>query len=74
MRRENNLSNGILTVLISNIYILVLNVLTSFLLPKFLSVDSYAQIKTFQLYIGYAGLLHLGYVDGMYVRNGGKEL
>ena len=72
MRRENNLSNGILTVLISNIYILVLNVLTSFLLPKFLSVDSYAQIKTFQLYIGYAGLLHLGYVDGMYVRNGRK--
>ena len=40
----------------------------------FLSVDCYAEIKTFQMYASYAGVLHLGYVDGMYIKYGGKLL
>lgn len=53
---------------------LIFNLLTSFLLPKYLSVEAYAAIKTFQLYVTYVGLLHLGYADGMYLKYGGSDI
>lgn len=31
-------------------------------------------IKTYTLYLGYAGFFHLGYLDGMYLKYGGKNL
>ena len=68
----NSLRKGILSVLIANIINLGFNLLANFLLPMYLSVDTYAQLKTFQLYAMYAGLLHLGYVDGLYLKYGGK--
>ena len=74
MNQEEELSRGIVSVLIANIINLGFNLLTNFLLPKFLSIESYADIKTFQLYVTYAGFLHLGYIDGMYLRYGGKEI
>ena len=43
-------------------------------MPKFLSVDTYAIIKTYTLYVGYAGFLSLGYADGMYLKYGGKDI
>lgn len=73
MNKEEKLSRGMLSVLIANIINLIFNLLTNFLLPKYLSMESYADIKTFQLYVTYAGFLHLGYIDGMYLRYGGKN-
>jgi O-antigen/teichoic acid export membrane protein len=62
-----------LGVLLSNAINLIFNLLTNFLLPKYLSVGSYAAIKTFQLYTTYVGIFALGYADGMYLRYGGKQ-
>ena len=62
------LKKGILVIFKANIISLLFNLLTSFLLPKYLTVDSYAAIKTFQLYVTYVGLFHLGYADGMYLK------
>lgn len=53
---------------------LLISIFNSFLLPKYLSVDTYAVIKTYTLYIGYAGFLSLGYADGMYLRYGGGDI
>ncbi len=74
MNQEEKLSREMLSVLIANLINLGFNLLTNFLLPKFLSIESYADIKTFQLYVTYAGFLHLGYIDGMYLKYGGKEI
>ena len=71
---DSKLKKGILVVFIANIINVVFSLATNFLLPKYLSIESYADIKTFQLYISYVGLLHFGYVDGMYLKYGGKEL
>lgn len=71
---DSKLKKGIVVVFIANIINVVFSLATNFLLPKYLSVESYADIKTFQLYVSYVGLLHLGYVDGMYLKYGGKEL
>lgn len=74
MNKDEMLSRGMLSVLIANLINLGFNLFTNFMLPKFLSVPSYADIKTFQLYVTYAGFLHLGYIDGMYLRYGGKDI
>lgn len=68
------MKKGIIQLLYANILYLILNVLNSFLLPKFLSIETYAVIKTYTLYIGYAGFLSLGFADGMYLRYGGENI
>lgn len=71
---DTKLRKGIVVIFIANIINVFFSLATNFLLPKYLSVNSYAAIKTFQLYISYIGLLHLGYVDGVYLKYGGKDL
>ena len=74
MNNSQQLRKGIISILVANIIGLIVSVLTNFLLPKYLSVESYAQIKTYQLYLSYAGILHLGYVDGMLLKYGGVDV
>nr|WP_294682085.1 hypothetical protein [uncultured Anaerotignum sp.] len=69
-----SLKKGITVILGANILNLLFNLLTNFFLPKYLTLDCYAEIKTFQLYVSYSGVLHLGYVDGMYIKYGGHLL
>ena len=69
-----NFKKGAMHVFIANIINLIISLFTGFVLPKYLSIDTYADIKLFQLYITYVGILHLGYSDGMYLRHGGKSL
>lgn len=59
------MKKGMLQILIANIFNLILGIILSFVLPKFLSVDSYALYKVYALYITYAGFFHFGYADGM---------
>lgn len=71
---STSLKKGLFYVLLANIINLGFNLITNFVLPKKLSVDSYAIIKTFQLYVSYVGLFHFGFVDGMYLKYGGKSV
>lgn len=45
----------------------------TFILPIVLSVDAYANVKWYQLYVSYIGLFHLGYCDGVYLKYGGEN-
>ena len=68
------MQKGIVAVLIANLVNVAFSLATNFLLPKYLSIESYAGIKEFQLYVSYVGLFHLGFVDGIYLKYGGKTL
>lgn len=68
------MKKGMLQILIANIFNLILGIILSFVVPKFLSVDSYALYKVYALYITYAGFFHFGYADGMYLKYGGKRI
>ena len=70
---KNNLKSGIIKILIVNVLNLVVTLITNFVLPKHLSTETYAAIKSYQFYINYIGILHLGYADGMYLKYGGKS-
>lgn len=69
-----SVKKGIVYIFIANIINLIMNLVSGFVLPKYLSIESYAQIKVFQLYITYIGIAHLGFADGMNLRHGGKDI
>ena len=69
-----NLKRGIVLVFIANLINLIISLVNGFILPKFLSMDTYAGIKTYQLYATYVGVLVLGYSDGLYLKYGGKSI
>lgn len=71
---EKKLTKGMLYVLFANILTMCINIITNFLLPGALSEDTYAAIKTFQLYMNFVGVFHLGYVDGVYLKYGGADI
>ena len=72
--KSEGLKKGLVYVFIANALTLVLSLLTGFVLPKMLSVETYARIKDFSLYTSYIGVLHLGYLDGLYLTYGGKKM
>lgn len=69
-----NLKKGVLQIFIANAINLVISLFTGFVLPKLLSIETYSNIKLFQLYITYIGILHFGFSDGMYLYHGGKTI
>lgn len=68
------MKRGLIHIFLANMVYLVINIMNSFLLPKFLSIETYAILKTYTFYIGYAGFLSLGYADGMYLKYGGENI
>jgi O-antigen/teichoic acid export membrane protein len=66
------LKKDLLKVFSSNFINLVIGIITGFLVPAFLSLDQYAFLKTFTLYVSYVGILHFGFIDGIYIKYGGK--
>jgi len=74
IEQNMKLGKGIIEVLYANILNLLIAVVNGFLLPKYLTVETYADLKTFLLYMSYIGILHFGYIDGIYLKYGGKDL
>ena len=68
-----SLKKDLASVFSSNVINLIVIIITGFLVPAFLSLDQYAYLKTFTLYIGYVGVLHFGFIDGLYIKYGGKR-
>jgi O-antigen/teichoic acid export membrane protein len=54
--------------------VLVLNIVQVFIVPRRLSVEAYGEYRVFLLYVGYLGVLHLGVVDGAFLRWVGRPL
>ncbi|EOU1714853.1 capsular biosynthesis protein [Clostridium perfringens] len=69
-----NFKKNILRIFSANFLTMISGILIGFIIPSILSVDSYAYLKTYTFYLSYIGLLHLGFIDGMYIKYGGKEL
>lgn len=67
MKRFNSIIRGIFKVSSANIVALVLSVLTSFVLPIFISVEQYGYWQLFVLYVGYTGFFMFGFNDGVHL-------
>lgn len=68
-----NIKKAIFKVFSANFLQLIAGIIVGFVVPIILSIDSYANFKTYSLYISYMGFFHLGFIDGIYIKYGGKK-
>lgn len=66
----NENTKNIFMVISSNLLTIVIALFTGFVIPKQLSVTDYAYYHVYMLYIAYAGFLHFGFVNGIYLKYG----
>lgn len=74
MSDSKGIKKGISLIFGVNILSMFFSLLMNFLLPKFLKIDTYATIQSYNLYIGFSGLFTLGFTDGIYLKYGGDTL
>lgn len=68
-----NLKKSIFKVFSANFLQLISSLVVGFIVPAILSIEGYAELKTYTLFISYIGLFHLGFLDGLYIKYGGKK-
>lgn len=58
----------------ANFISMMVSVVTTFFIPKFLGADvtGYGYYHIYLFYLGYVGFFHLGWCDGLLLREGGK--
>lgn len=69
-----SLKTNVIRIFSANFLNAISGIIIGFMIPAVLSLDSYAYVKTYLLYIGYIGFLHFGFIDGMYIKYGGKNI
>ncbi|MEN8078824.1 hypothetical protein ABFP60_17790 [Clostridioides difficile] len=68
-----SLKNNIIKVFSANILTAISGVIISFIVPMVLSVEGYAELKTYTFYVSYILIVSLGFVDGINYKYGGKK-
>lgn len=68
-----SIKNNILKVFSANIISMITGLVVSFIIPYVLSIESYANLKTYTFYVSYITFFSLGFVDGIYLKYGGKN-
>lgn len=69
-----NIKKSILKVFSANFLQLISGIIIGFVVPAVLSIEGYANLKTYMLYVSYIGLFHFGFIDGLYIKYGGKKI
>lgn len=70
---KKKFAKNIGVVLFSNIISVLAGILVGFIIPKIMGVSEHGYYKTFTLYSSYIGLLHFGFIDGIYLKFAGKK-
>ena len=58
---------------VANLASMLVSIMVILLVPKQLSVEKYGYWQLYLFYTSYAGFLHFGLCDGIYLRYGGKD-
>ncbi len=66
-----NLFRDTLKVVASNILIILASIASGFFVPKLLSLEQFAVVASFTLYVSFVGILHGGFIDGIHLKYGG---
>lgn len=69
----NSILKNITFAVGSNLVNLLASALIAFVVPKFLGIKQYALWQLYSFYISYKGLMHFGWLDGIYLKYGGKK-
>lgn len=70
---KNSLLRNFSYSLTSNIISFLISLCVAFVVPKYLGVKEYAYWQLYSFYVAYRGILHFGWVDGIYLKYGGEK-
>lgn len=71
--KKNGFVKDMAVVTGGNIIYMIANIMVGFLLPLIISVEDYGYYKIYTLYLSYSGLLHFGFIDGVYLEYSGRN-
>lgn len=71
--KAKNLLKNLNYTFTANFLVLGISVLLNLLVPKFIGVREYSYWQLYVFYTSYVGFLHFGWLDGIYLKDGGKE-
>ncbi len=74
MSKIKRLRKNFMIVIVFNVFLLLIGVGLSLLLPKYLPKEEYGIYRLLTFYITYCRVLQLGYIDGIYLFYGGKNI
>lgn len=59
----------------ANMFSMILSIATTLLIPRFFGEDTYGYgyFQLYMFYVGYVGLFHLGWCDGIFLKIGGSQ-
>lgn len=72
--KETSFLSGILQAVFSNGFSTISQIFLILIVPRFIMPASYSYWQLYIFYISYVGILHFGWIDGMYLQLGGKRL
>ena len=67
-----SLKSDLLRVSGSNAIVMLSSIINGLVLPYVLSIDGFADLKTYTLYASFIGFLHFGFIDGLNIKYGGN--
>jgi len=70
---KNGFLRNLAMVSCSNLLQLAANIALGLFLPILLNVEQFGYYKIYTLYVGYCGLLHFGFIDGILLKYGGQD-
>jgi O-antigen/teichoic acid export membrane protein len=73
LKKQSSLIN-IFTLFTSNLFKFLSSLIIVFILPNFFGVEDYGFYKFFLLCLSYVGFFHFGFIDGIYLQYGGRDL
>lgn len=68
-----NLFKNVSYTIFANVIQMITSIVIVLLIPKVISTEEYAYFQLYLFYISYVGFFHLGLIDGIYLKYGGKE-
>ncbi|MGC3850734.1 lipopolysaccharide biosynthesis protein [Limosilactobacillus reuteri] len=72
--KETSFLSGILQAVFSNGFSTISQIFLILIVPRFITPTSYSYWQLYIFYISYVGILHFGWIDGMYLQLGGEKL
>ena len=72
MKRFKGVFKNLSYAFVGNLVSLIGSIFVTLLLPKFIGVTQYSHYQLYIFYASYAGFAGIGWVDGVYLRYGGK--
>lgn len=73
-KSKKKIINNISLTVTANVIVAIVSMVTNLIAPKILGVKEYGYWQMYILYVGYVGIVQLGWSEGIYLKLGGKKI